>query len=426
MRKGSVLIITLGVIVVLFLISIFILALVNHKLQVLKFEQKKLQANNTARSIGLLVYDNFLKLYNNGFSNIGSEIEIPNPNSNLDTARCIINDIDPIEHIYTVTCYSKVGNINGQITFDIQFELIDNNDYFDFALSLSSAFHSDNQNKEIPQNTEIWGDVLTTKELKEYLKEYIEILDEDDKANPNKINIRLGDLFSNESLQSDFFVIPSISVSDPVLYVNKTGLTVSDSSKSPYNLIDNNDLISNDATFSSVLVNDNNSTLELQTPPFPDSLFLAVGTFDIQEKNNFTIKVKGPKDGMGIAILYIKEGSSTNGKNSFTIETDKNAYLFIYSDNNVQIELMNSGKLQNTYIYLPEGDLIAKNGLTLEGSIFVENLTVGNNTKLRQTDPPDEFREIIEKMVDIKIQFDNPIKDFKLLRWSKWKMDLQL
>lgn len=40
MKRGSVLIITLGVITVLFLISIFILSIVTHKLNVLKFEQK--------------------------------------------------------------------------------------------------------------------------------------------------------------------------------------------------------------------------------------------------------------------------------------------------------------------------------------------------------------------------------------------------
>jgi hypothetical protein len=80
---------------------------------------------------------------------------------------------------------------------------------------------------------------------------------------------------------------------------------------------------------------------------------------------------------------------------------------------------MNSGQLENTYIYLPEGELIAKNGLTLEGSILAKSLTFGNNTKLRQTDPPDEFRNIVQQFVNIEIQFDNPIEKLNLLRWSK-------
>lgn len=419
MKKGSVLIITLGVIVVLFLISIFVLALVNHKLEILKFEQQKLQANNVARSVGLIIYDSFLKLYENGFKEKGDKVVITIPASITNTATCLINDIDSTNNVYNIVCYSKVGNVNEKITFDIQFELMSQNDYFDFALSLSSAFISANENQEIPQNTEIWGDVLTTNELKQYLKEYVEILNEEDKKNPNKINIRLGDLFSNSNLPSNVYYIPSISATDPVLNVYKNKLIVSDNSNSPYSEIETNDFISEDATFSNVVVNDNNSTLEIHTST-SDYLFLAVGSFDTQDKNNFTIKVKGPENNndIGIAILYIKEGTSTIG-NKFFIDTDDNAYLFIYSENNIQIELMNSGQLENTYIYLPEGELIAKNGLTLEGSIFAKSLTVGNNTKLRQADPPDEFRNIVQQFVDIEIQFDNPIKKLNLLRWSK-------
>lgn len=419
MKKGSVLIITLGVIVVLFLISIFVLALVNHKLEILKFEQQKLQANNVARSVGLIIYDSFLKLYENGFKEKGDKVVITIPASITNTATCLINDIDGTNNVYNIVCYSKVGNVNEKITFDIQFELMSQNDYFDFALSLSSAFISANENQEIPQNTEIWGDVLTTNELKQYLKEYVEILNEEDKKNPNKINIRLGDLFSNSNLPSNVYYIPSISATDPVLNVYKNKLIVSDNSNSPYSEIETNDFISEHATFSNVVVNDNNSTLEIHTST-SDYLFLAVGSFDTQDKNNFTIKVKGPENNndIGIAILYIKEGTSTIG-NKFFIDTDDNAYLFIYSENNIQIELMNSGQLENTYIYLPEGELIAKNGLTLEGSIFAKSLTVGNNTKLRQADPPDEFRNIVQQFVDIEIQFDNPIKKLNLLRWSK-------
>lgn len=205
-----------------------------------------------------------------------------------------------------------------------------------------------------------------------------------------------------------------------MLYVNNKRLTVIDGLNST-----NIENISEDATFSKIIINDNNSTLELVTPPYnSDYLLLAVGSFDIQfdsqDKNNFTIKVKGPenKEDIGIAILYIKEGTYTSG-NRFIIDTDNNAYLFIYSENDIQIKLMNSGQLKNTYIYLPEGELIAKNRLTLEGSIFAKSLTVGNNTKLRQVDPPDKFQNLVQDFVNLEIQFDNPIKDFKLLRWNK-------
>lgn len=354
MKRGSVLIITLGVITVLFLISIFILSIVTHKLNVLKFEQKKLLVHNIARSAAFTMFNN-LDLFTSDSTLVS--FEIPNFNGKV---FCTLVESEALTA--TVTCTAEIDNLKNSLTFSVRRYLLS------FALAV-------NTDLIIGNNTTVYGDILVTYAVPETTLQKIDFID--------------GTYYRTSQINAIIDSTPGnlLPASDLILN-NGEIYTITAPASNHYNLI-------------SV---DNNSKLIFDTTN--GNIILTVDKLSFDEPKNAN-KANFVLRGNGLAIIYVE--SIDPVKNKFLIEKEGEAKLLIFSEKDVTFELKNKGTLENVYFYLPYGHFVAKNSLTIQGSFVLDSFEAQNNSNITFIPPKTNFFYIKEA--------DETGNKFKLLGW---------
>jgi len=406
MRKGSVLIITLGVIVVLFLISIFVFTLVNNKLQTLKFEQKKLQNNNIVRSTSYLMINKFKDLYNEQGISEGDIIYFEIPDFNGQTY-CKLDKLDQENHIATVTCFSKKDDFEDHLTFSIALNVNKQNVFEYGVVSLG--------NFELGTHLAIIGDILVNDEIASIIEPLI--VYDPDKVASNKISIFNGKLYVVSDLNLQVLSTPSNLENFGTLTIGNNSTKEIDTSRE----------------YDKIEFEKNNGTLEIDVSN--GDVVLAIKEF-INNGNNNTIKLYSNYDEERFVVLYL-EGANNIAKNHFSIEAEKskdNIKLLIYSDKEIELEFKNNSRFENTYFFIPNGTLILKNAgqvnnldyYSIGGSVVAKEIVVQNNAKVKHILPPNEFIEYINQFVKTKYEELGLVDSIQLLGWSKWRKALQL
>lgn len=369
MKKGSVLVITLGVIVVLFLISIFVISIVQHKLKSYEVLQKQLLTYNMARSSGYALFDLLTKKPNfeNYFTTISTRVYFDLPDFK-GTSYCELSEIQGMSA--TVTCTAELDGIKNSQKLKFKRYLMT------FALAVDNFF-------EVGNNTTIYGDILISEKAYEEASDVI-----------NNITFVNGTYYITdkigETIQStpgDFPSQGSIIIGD-----NESTTITSQGTVVHYDEISIG----------------NRGQLIFDTTPNKD-IILVVDKLSLTDSNKENVILKGD----GNVIIWINE-SVDSAKNKLWIgrANDSEArILFFGTSPYLNLELKNKGSLSNVYVIFPNGSLSAVNSLVLEGSFLLKDFVAKNNSDITFIPPQTDF-------IYLSNIVDPQGRKFKFLGWS--------
>ncbi|MBO8161922.1 MAG: hypothetical protein H0Z24_09870 [Thermosipho sp. (in: Bacteria)] len=352
MKKGSMLVVILGIIVLIFLLSILIIVFVNQNLNNYKIKQQEILAIDVARSAGYAMLDQLLE-DETIIENINDGQRI---NLNLSNFSGELYAIIDKGYRSSVNITAVVGNV--QKTFKLYIV----RDFLSFALTITGDVIIDSKGKGGGTGITVFGDVLTTPELYDKVVQLLS-------------NKSTGEIYK---APLEDIVFPAVTLPPDEQFSEMGDLTIPQGTS--YTIYSEDSTITL-LSFDTITIGKN---AELIIDTSKSDVLIKVATMVLGDpgvKDNEQPEIIAT--GGNKAMIYFENSNSIDPtKNNLVVNAEGETDFLLFSEEEITLEIKNNGNLENVYFFAPNGHIIAKNNLTLKGSLILKTLTVKNGTEI--------------------------------------------